>query len=109
MQFIGENGTPAPTLREVGEVTQKDYRMIIEQVRLLYQKAELVHADLSEYNIFKWRGEVILFDFGSAVSVDHPNAEEFLLRDLENLNRFFDKNGVRVLRLQTLLKKVKGE
>jgi len=109
MQFIGENGTPAPTLREVEEVTQKDYRMTIEQIRLLYQKAKLVHADLSEYNIFKWKGEVILFDFGSAVSIDHPNADEFLLRDLENVRRFFSKNGVKTPPTQTLLKKVKGE
>jgi len=108
MEFIGDNGTPAPTLREV-EVTQKDYRLIIEQIRLLYQKAGMVHADLSEYNIFRWKREVILFDFGSAVSVDHPNAEEFLQRDLENLNRFFAKSDVKTLRLQTLLRKVKGE
>lgn len=108
MKFIGESGTPAPALREV-EVTQKDYRLSIEQIRFLYQKAGLVHADLSEYNIFKWRGEVILFDFGSAVSIDHPNADEFLQRDLENLNRFFSKNGVKILRTQTLLRKVKGE
>jgi RIO kinase 1 len=108
MEFIGDNGTPAPTLREV-EVTQKDYRLIIEQIRLLYQKAGLVHADLSEYNIFRWKREVILFDFGSAVSVDHPSAEEFLQRDLENLNRFFAKSDVNTLRLHTLLRKVKGE
>jgi len=108
MEFIGDNGTPAPTLREV-EVTQKDYRLIIEQIRLLYQKAGMVHADLSEYNIFRWKREVILFDFGSAVSVDHSNAEEFLQRDLENLNRFFAKSDVKTLRLQTLLRKVKGE
>jgi len=108
MEFIGDNGIPAPTLREV-DVNQKDYRLILEQIRLLYQKAGLVHADLSEYNIFKWKREVILFDFGSAVSIDHPNAEEFLQRDLENINRFFVKSGVKTVRLQTLFRKVKGE
>lgn len=109
MQFIGVDGTPAPTLRESVEVTLKDYRNVIEQVNLLYKKAGLVHADLSEYNIFKWRDEVILFDFGSAVSIEHPNAEEFLQRDIENLNRFFSKKGIRTLSVQTLIKKVKGE
>ncbi len=109
MQFIGEEGTPAPTLKEVEKVTLRDYRNVTEQITLLYQKAELVHADLSEYNIFKWGSEVILFDFGSAVSKEHPNADEFLRRDLENLNRFFSKKGVKTQNTQTLLKKVKGE
>ncbi|MEM1994185.1 MAG: serine protein kinase RIO [Nitrososphaerales archaeon] len=109
MQFIGEEGKPAPTLKEVDKLTQKDYRNVIEQITLLYQKAELVHSDLSEYNIFKWRDEVILFDFGSAVSREHPNADDFLQRDIENLNRFFSKKGVRTQQTQTLLKKVKGE
>ncbi len=106
MRFIGEGGVPAPTLREA-PVTQKDYRMALEQVRMLYQKAGLVHADLSEYNIFKWRGELILFDFGSAVSVEHPSSDVFLEMDIENLNRFFKKKGVRVQPTIKVVQKVK--
>src|SRR5581483_11868069 len=81
----------------------------IEQVRLLYQKAALVHADLSEYNIFKTRaGKIVLFDFGSAVEIQHPNAKQFLVRDIVNVNRFFEKKGFNVLDVGSALKKVCG-
>ena len=43
-------------------------------VKKLYRKAGLVHADLSEYNIFKFGGEDVLFDMGSAVLTTHPES-----------------------------------
>ena len=81
-----------------GEVTQDDYDEVVDQIRKLYNKANLVHADLSEYNIFKnTKGEVMLLDFGSAVDVRHPNSKQFLVRDIQNVNRFFAKRGIEVL------------
>jgi RIO kinase 1 len=94
MEFIGENGVPAPRLIET-DVLKKDYLEIVKQIRGLYSKAELVHADLSEYNIFKLRGKLVIFDFGSAVSIRHPSAKEFLKRDIYNLNNFFEKRGIK--------------
>ena len=76
------------------EVTQDDYKQVIEQVSLLYRKANLVHADLSEYNIFRSDKGVMLFDFGSSVDIKHPNSKQFLIRDVLNVNRFFEKRGV---------------
>jgi RIO kinase 1 len=75
----------------------------------LYRDAGLVHADLSEYNIFKFKRQLILFDFGSAVYCSHPNAEEFLVRDITNINRFFVRRNVDVLSLEDSLKLVKGK
>jgi RIO kinase 1 len=76
------------------EVTPEDYEQVIGQVTLLYQKANLVHADLSEYNIFRSERGITLFDFGSAVDIKHPNSKQFLVRDVLNVNRFFEKRGV---------------
>lgn len=76
------------------EVTADDYKQVIEQVALLYQKANLVHADLSEYNIFRSDRGIMLFDFGSAVDIKHPNSKQFLVRDVLNVNRFFEKRGI---------------
>jgi RIO kinase 1 len=76
------------------EITQDDYKQVIEQVSLLYRKANLVHADLSEYNIFRSDKGIMLFDFGSAVDIRHPNSKQFLVRDIFNVNRFFEKRGV---------------
>ena len=90
------------------EVGEREYERLISIVKRLYRKARLVHADLSEFNVFKFGRRLILFDFGSAVDVDHPLAEEFLTSDLININSFFSRRGVEVRGLDALLKEVKG-
>ncbi|MCP8323093.1 MAG: serine protein kinase RIO [Candidatus Methylarchaceae archaeon HK02M2] len=105
MEFIGEDGSPAPLLHEV-DAKQNDYRRIISLIKRLFKNANLVHADLSEYNIFKYGRRLILFDFGSAVDVRHPFTKEFLIRDITNVNRFFSKRGLKVEPLERVLKKV---
>jgi RIO kinase 1 len=99
MDFIGDDeGNPAPNLLHSKSVTSKDYDEIIQQMSRLYQKAELVHADLSEYNIFKCSdGRIMFFDFGSSVNIKHPNSKQFLIRDIININGFFEKRGIKVL------------
>jgi len=95
MKFVGVNGVPSPTLVE-SEVDYTDYEKTIEIISDLYQKAELVHADLSEYNIFKTENGPVVFDFGSAVDIRHPKTKEFLERDISNITRFFVKRGLTV-------------
>ncbi|MEM1751206.1 MAG: serine protein kinase RIO [Archaeoglobaceae archaeon] len=100
MEFIGQNEIPAPTLAEIGkELAELDvdgiFDEIMENLKKLYQVAELVHADLSEYNIMLLE-EPVIIDMGQAVLIDHPKANEFLRRDIRNLVRFFRKFGVKV-------------
>jgi RIO kinase 1 len=106
MEFISDNeGNPASPLVNT-EVISDDYMQTIGQVSLLYQRAQLVHADLSEYNIFKTCRGIMLFDFGSAVDVKHPNSKQFLVRDIVNVNRFFAKRGIEVLDTAHALEKI---
>jgi RIO kinase 1 len=93
MEYVGVPPAPAPIFAET-EVDERDYRWTIKTVRRLYRKAGLVHADLSEYNIFKFGKERVLFDMGSSVVSSHPQAKEFLARDLFNVVRFFQKRGI---------------
>ena len=95
MKFVGVNGTPSPTLVE-SEVDYVDYEKTVTIISDLYQKAELVHADLSEYNIFKTKCGPVVFDFGSAVDIRHPKTKEFLERDISNITKFFVKRGLTV-------------
>lgn len=100
MEFIGENEIPAPTLAEIGkELAELDveniFNKIMVNLKKLYQDAELVHADLSEYNIMLLE-EPVIIDMGQAVVIDHPKANEFLKRDIRNLVRFFRKFGVKL-------------
>lgn len=109
MEFIGDSeGNSAPPLVE-SQVTSDDYRQVIEQMSTLYQKARLVHADLSEYNIFKTDHGIMLFDFGSAVDIQHPNSKQFLVRDVVNVSRFFEKRGIEVLDAAQAVEKIRGD
>ena len=95
MDFIGKNGSPAPLLLD-SEVDEKDYHQVLEIIEKLYQKAKLVHGDLSEFNIFKTEKGIVVFDLGSAVDLRHPNSMEFLKRDIRNITRFFSKRGIKI-------------
>ncbi|MEM0029751.1 MAG: serine protein kinase RIO [Candidatus Nitrosocaldus sp.] len=108
MEFIGSNGVPAPTLNQC-TVDKEQYEQVIDNIIRLYNDARLVHADLSEFNIFLHNARIVIFDFGSAVDVKHPNAREFLLRDLRNVNRFFSKRGVEVHDINYLMSMIRDD
>jgi RIO kinase 1 len=95
MEFIGDGGAPAKSLL-TSEVDENDYAQAISILDDLYKKAKLVHGDFSEYNIFKTEKGLVVFDLGSGVDLRHPNAKEFLKRDINNIGRFFNKRGIPV-------------
>ncbi len=83
---------PAPPLKECAldeEEAKEIYDFLMDFIRRSYIDAGLVHADLSEYNVLMGDDGPVVIDVGQAVLVDHPAAEEFLLRDINNVNRFF--------------------
>ncbi len=89
MEYIGrEDGSPAPLLKDVEvEKPKKVIKKIEEYIDTLYDEAELIHSDLSEFNILIQDQEPVLIDMGQAVSTKHPQAEEFLERDRDNLEK----------------------
>ena len=95
MEFVGNEGKPEKTLLE-SEVDENDYHQCIQIITDLFKKAKLVHADFSEFNIFKTSDGLKLFDLGSAVDLNHPKMMEFLKRDINNITNFFVKRGLTV-------------
>ena len=95
MEFIGSGGVPAPTLNRM-RATRAQYEEAVAIIGALYEKASLVHADLSGYNMFGTEGGLVAFDLGSAVDTRHPRALEFLKRDISNVARFFARHGLEV-------------
>jgi len=87
---------------------QKVYREIIRFMKRAFQKAKLVHGDLSEYNILMHDGMPYIIDCGQAMLTDHPNAIEFLKRDVKNINRYFRNLDIKVWSDETVLKYVQG-
>jgi RIO kinase 1 len=109
MEFIGKNGVNAASLKEQAPSDpEKVYDILLIYLERLYRKAELVHGDLSEYNIMMWKGKPVIFDVAQAVPTSHPMAEFFLRRDLTNVNRFFSRLGVKVLSVDEAYRKVVG-
>jgi RIO kinase 1 len=96
MEYLGDESGPAPPLHDVHvENPQTAFEVVREYMRRLHD-AGLVHGDLSEYNVVFHDGQLVLIDVGQAVTVHHPNAEEFLERDCRNVANFFARQGVDV-------------
>ncbi|MGQ9460045.1 MAG: serine protein kinase RIO [Candidatus Bathyarchaeaceae archaeon] len=107
MEFIGKNGVSAPLMKEVSPKNpQRVYKQLLTCLRRLYRKAKLVHADLSEYNIMIWNDQPVIFDVSQGVPLEHPMADQFLRRDLENLHRYFKKLNMDVLPAEEMYKRV---
>ncbi len=109
MEFIGKDGVSAPSLKEQQPTNpERVYKVIVTYLERLYQKAKLVHGDLSEYNIMMWKGRPVVFDVSQSVSLQHPMADFMLRRDLANVNRFFSRLNVKVIQVEELYKMVVG-
>jgi RIO kinase 1 len=94
MEYIGTETGRAKRLSEVDiENPQTAYEVVREYMRRLYD-AGLVHGDLSEYNVVFQAGQLVVIDLGQAVTVHHPNHDDFLARDCENVANFFARQGV---------------
>ncbi|MFP3217871.1 MAG: serine protein kinase RIO [Acidianus sp.] len=107
MDFIGENGNRAPLLKELSEdeITKDLYDEVISQLEIMVNMAKLVHGDLSEYNIMVW-DKVYIIDVSQAISIESENAIDLLIRDIENVNRFFSSKGIEVYPTEDILKRL---
>ncbi len=95
-QFIGSGPNPAPKLKDIKNPSNIVNIMenILIFIKNLYQKAKLVHGDLSEFNILFHNLTPIIIDISQGVSIYHPKAEVFLVRDIKNIFNFFEKYNI---------------
>jgi RIO kinase 1 len=89
---LDPHGSPAPRLaeahvaRDVAGALYSDLRG--QAVRML--QCDVIHGDLSPYNVLLGRHGAVVIDFPQVVGAAHNSqAESFFQRDLENLRRFF--------------------
>jgi len=95
--------------KDIGK-PEKVLREILRNIKLSYQKAHIIHADLSEYNIIlQPDGHILIIDWPQAVKTDHANAAELLERDLKNLLAFFNRKFSLTLPVEEACKYVIGE
>ena len=91
IEFLGEGDEPARALKDVGTGNpDATLDSILDDIRSLYRN-NLVHSDISEYNILMKGDMPYLIDFGQAVAATHPKAGDFLRRDVTNILGYFSK------------------
>src|SRR5207237_3159853 len=72
------------------------WRELQREIRLILD-AELVHGDLSAFNVLWWHERPVIIDFSQAVdAVVHPAARDLLRRDVERTAGYFRRQGVAV-------------
>jgi RIO kinase 3 len=89
MTFIGNEGKPAPTLKDA-KLTEaelsKAWKQTVEMMIKLFRDCGLIHADLSEYNLLWHQNKIWCIDVSQSVFTTHPMAYKFLWRDCNNIH-----------------------
>ncbi len=97
MALLGSEGVAAPQLNELDEADYDGFsRTVLTALQRLVRQVQLVHGDLSPYNIVVWGGKPYIIDVSQAVLVSHPDAARLLENDIRILAGFFKLKGVEV-------------
>lgn len=113
MTFLGNDARPSPQLRAAKlneSQLRQSYRQVVDIMVNMYQKCELIHGDLSEYNLLWHNDQVYVIDVSQSMFSSHPNANSFLFRDCKNILDFYQKSGLtEILGVNELFKLVCGK
>ena len=97
MEYLGDGGERALKLIEAkGEITDPRgiFMRVIRNIGL-FLRCNIVHGDLSPYNVLYYRGRIAVIDFPQASDPRRNlNAQALLLRDIRNICAFFARLGV---------------
>jgi RIO kinase 1 len=97
LEFIGDADGAAPILKNAsieGSEAEGLLERLLDNVQL-WLTWNVVHGDLSPYNVLYTDGAPVVIDFPQAVDPRfNTNAFRLLSRDVENLVRFFARFGV---------------
>ncbi len=99
MEYVGDRGGAAPKLRHV-ELTPLQARAALERLLADVERmldCHRVHGDLSAYNVLWWQERPVIIDVPQSVDL-HASHDGYLhlLRDVQNLDRYFARYGLSV-------------
>ncbi|MBZ9571037.1 serine protein kinase RIO [Methanobrevibacter sp. TMH8] len=95
LEFIGDDeGNPAQTVRNQKPEDVDDFldKLLFETKKFIHD-ANLIHGDLSTFNILNKDENPVIIDVSQSVVRDHPIANELLVRDIKNIFNEFKKLG----------------
>lgn len=97
MAYVGDGVASAPVLHSVALnllEAERAYRVVLRAIETMLQH-EIVHGDLSAFNILYWNGGITLIDFPQAIN-PYRNDESYdiLRRDIVRVCDYFARQGV---------------
>jgi len=96
MEFIGHGDKAAPIAKHAPPKRPVAwYNIISDWVTRMWDEKQMVHGDLSEWNILNFDEEPVIIDISQAVLKQHPLSLKLLKRDVDNINNWFNKLGVK--------------
>jgi RIO kinase 1 len=97
MSYVGDAQMAAPTMNRVRlqeDQAERLYQELLRNVELMLQH-DMVHGDLSAYNVLYWDGDITLIDFPQVVDLyANRDARQILERDVTRICEYFARQGV---------------
>ena len=97
MTYVGDEERAAPQLRDL-RPNAEELEALWGQLRAALGQMllnDVVHADLSAYNVLVWDGKPTVIDFPQAVDPKlNRHAEDLLRRDVQRLGEWFTRGGL---------------
>lgn len=97
MSYHGDEFAAAPTLQEVRldpDEAEPLFHETLRNIELMLQH-QMIHGDLSAYNILYWEGQLTLIDFPQVVN-SHTNRDAYAIfqRDVKRVHQYFAPYGI---------------
>lgn len=97
MGYCGDENLAAPTLSEIAldeDEARPLFNMVLRNIEIMLQH-NMIHGDLSAYNILYWDGQITLIDFPQVTdSKSNSRAHDILVRDVTRVCDYFADQGV---------------
>jgi RIO kinase 1 len=98
MTYIGDESNAAPLLKDYRPDDRAEAEELLDQLlkateRMLFH--DVIHGDLSAYNVLVWEGRIIVIDFPQAVDPKKNRFSQSLLeRDVRRIFEHFERYGI---------------
>lgn len=97
MSYHGDESRAAPILQDVAldvDEARALFNVVLWNVELML-KHNLIHGDLSPYNILYWEGRITIIDFPQVINSQGNGSARFVLeRDITRMCDYFAEQGV---------------
>jgi RIO kinase 1 len=97
MSYLGDDRMAAPTLNEIRlekDEAQALFQEVMRNIELMLQH-NMIHGDLSAFNILYWEGKITLIDFPQVTNtLTNRNAHFILSRDVTRICEYFTRQRV---------------